>query len=181
MFTLPQEIQGLIYQYDPTYKDKYTDIIKAFDYENVINTENGLLVCRINKLFGHYIYYNERRQVILDYYLKNKVFHGCMKSFYYPNRDEQCVCLKEQNFKNGKPDGICKDFFLDGTLKTLKNFENGKLEGEVLNYYHGGILFSKTNYENGKRNGPYLSFHKNGTKKRICIFKNDKSYANKFF
>ncbi|MBT6448103.1 MAG: hypothetical protein HOK38_05080 [Flavobacteriaceae bacterium] len=68
----------------------------------------------------------------------------------------------EINYKNGKKEGLRKQYWLNGVLRTEGNFKNGIEEGVRKDYYGDGVLKIETYYKNGKQNGLYKEYHENG-------------------
>ena len=63
---------------------------------------------------------------------------------------------------NGKiPDGIIKEYYESGKLKTEWNYKNGKLKGICKTYYESGELMFRYNYKDGERDGVTRSYYKN--------------------
>jgi len=65
----------------------------------------------------------------------------------------------ERNYKNGKEDGVSKQYTLDGTLKSEKNYVNGKQVGRQMQYYtsNQADYIQISNYSaNGKKEGEFI-------------------------
>lgn len=60
------------------------------------------------------------------------------------------------------PDGIVKEYYESGKLKSEWNYKNGKLEGICKTYYESGELMFKYNYKEGKQDGITRSYYRNG-------------------
>ncbi len=68
----------------------------------------------------------------------------------------------ERNYKNGKEDGITKQYTWEGVLKSEKNYINGKQVGKQMQYYtsNAGDYIQTSNYdENGKLSGDFLEIY----------------------
>lgn len=62
--------------------------------------------------------------------------------------------VSEKNYNAGKLEGVNKTFYSDGTtVATVKNYKNGVLEGKVFEYYENGNKKLEANYKNGLLNG----------------------------
>lgn len=64
----------------------------------------------------------------------------------------------ERNFKNGKEDGVSKQYTWEGELKSEKNYVNGKQVGKQLQYYTsntGNYIQTSFYNENGLLDGDY--------------------------
>ncbi len=91
---------------------------------------------------------------------------------------------------NGKPEGITRDYYMNGTLQcefmlvsedpdvykgriktfykdgkpsTLATFKNGKMNGPFKEWREDGTLVSEGEMENDKQNGDWKFYHENGT------------------
>ena len=101
-------------------------------------------------------------------------FIGCgqngIQKEYYDNGNLR----SERNYKNGNLNGISKLYHLDGYLLSKKNYKNGELHDEGWNYYQNGKVYIKSNYKNGKDDGVWKFYYPNGEIKRKWIFKDGK-------
>lgn len=68
----------------------------------------------------------------------------------------------EINFSNNIREGTAKFYFENGNLKEELNYANGKVEGLVKVYYKNGKLSETYNIEDGKREGPTSRFDSSG-------------------
>jgi antitoxin component YwqK of YwqJK toxin-antitoxin module len=163
MFQLPYEIIQRIYEFDPTYRSIYSDVVKAFEY---VVLDNGRR--RVNYTTGHYqIFHND--QLSMEYYVnKNSELHGP-----YTIYNNHGIYLKCQ-YIHGSINGVLETFHsFTGAIKSRKMFKNNCILSSH-NYYDDGTLFSITFYKNGKRDGLYISYNKDGTIREECVYKNDK-------
>lgn len=110
---------------------------------------------------------------------------------------------KEYNLKNGKFDGLYKEFYEDGRPKAIYLFQEGeKVDSSIfynekknyidrINYFRHDTLLSKFYYENGQishvgeffnnqKIGKWTYYKKNGNLERIFEYKtiNGKQYTN---
>ncbi|PLY39392.1 hypothetical protein CSZ94_26670 [Janthinobacterium sp. ROICE36] len=79
---------------------------------------------------------------------------------YYPNGK-----IKKQVAQDGQgqQDGICSEYFPDGTLALRGDWRHGLPEGEHQHYHATGKLREVTVYRDGKQvDGPVQTFDKNG-------------------
>lgn len=58
--------------------------------------------------------------------------------------------VSEYYVKNGKLEGVCKDYYKNGQLSSEENYKNGKLEGLSKWYYENGKLMEEVYIKNGK-------------------------------
>lgn len=77
------------------------------------------------------------------------------------------------NYKNGKADGICKNYYENGNLKFFGEFKNGLPNGVLKEYNTNGTLVLEENYLNGVLNGEKKDFYENGTLKSLETYKDD--------
>jgi antitoxin component YwqK of YwqJK toxin-antitoxin module len=118
---------------------------------------------------------------------RNKLKHSTWK--YWADVSTQLT--KEENYDNGKKNGLWKvyyvgggvasqvmwkmdvrhgewkEFFENGRLKLSANFNNGKMDGPYLTYFLNGQISRKGLYVNGLSDGLWESFEENGTVKTI--------------
>ena len=91
--------------------------------------------------------------------VKGNIPNGLIKEY---NIDGKLV--SENNYNAGKFEGVNKTFHLDGkTVATVKNYKNGVLEGKVFEYYENGNKKLEATYKNGVLNGVLKKYSINGT------------------
>lgn len=62
--------------------------------------------------------------------------------------------VAENNYNAGKLEGVNKTYYSDGkTIATVKNYKNGVLEGKVFEYYENGNKKMEASYKEGLLNG----------------------------
>jgi len=74
--------------------------------------------------------------------------------YYYPNNQ----ISSEGNMIDGRPDGVWKSYFVDGTLKSIGIRKNGVLDSVWIFNNELGFIKNKINYLNGKKNGYFYTF-----------------------
>jgi len=82
------------------------------------------------------------------------------KITYYTNGNIDA----ERNYKNGKENGIVRQYTLDGTLKAEKNYINGKQVGKQMQYYTSNVAdyIETSNYSvEGKKDGEFIQVYAN--------------------
>jgi len=163
MYTLPIEIIRLIYEYDSTFSEIYSNAIKKFDYTY---TERHVF----NKWTGHHKYFLENGYLVREFHINNQGNYIGKVISYYMNRIWQ-----SSSYNNGILHGERVEYHLNGVFKTKLLYENGKMVStSVIRYFDNGNCFSITNYENGKRHGICKMFNKDSTFKSIHYYKRDK-------
>lgn len=70
--------------------------------------------------------------------------------FYHP--DGKSV-MSEENYVNGKLEGVYKTFYPSGEPTEITYYKNGMLDGNYKKYSIKGFLFQDFNYSKGKLNG----------------------------
>lgn len=70
--------------------------------------------------------------------------------FYHP--DGKSV-MSEENYVNGKLEGVYKTFYPSGEPTEITYYKNGLLDGNYKKYSIKGFLFQDFNYSKGKLNG----------------------------
>lgn len=81
--------------------------------------------------------------------------------------------IKEQvEMKDGKKNGIAKEFYEDGKLKWQGNFINDSLHGESIGYFPNGNKEYEASYRNGVAEGVYRTYYENGQLMLEATFKN---------
>jgi antitoxin component YwqK of YwqJK toxin-antitoxin module len=96
--------------------------------------------------------------------------------FYYPNGQ----ISSEGKMVNGKPDGLWKSFYVDGTQKSIGLLHEGMLDSVWIFYNEKGKIKEKINYLYGKKNGYYYTFgyFKNADSVEIGYLKSQELYLN---
>jgi len=108
--------------------------------------------------------------------LKNKPITGVLKRYYYVWGGKAGIRF-EENYQNGKLDGLRKTYYGNGNLEAEENYKNGKLDGLRKTYYSNGNLDSESNYKAGKKEGPVKTYYENGNLKEEFIFKEGKAIS----
>lgn len=70
--------------------------------------------------------------------------------FYHENGKS---IMSEENYANGKLNGVYKTFYPSGEPTEITHYKNGLLDGNYKKYSIKGLLYNDFNYENGKLNG----------------------------
>jgi len=82
--------------------------------------------------------------------------------------------MSEENYKNGKLDGVYNTFYPNGELTEITSYKNGLLDGSYKKYSIKGILYNDFNYAGGKLNGMAIYYsRKTGDLIKKGPFKND--------
>lgn len=67
-----------------------------------------------------------------------------------------------ENYKAGKLNGLCEEWYSNGQLEARGNYKDGKEDGlcEAWDYY--GQLYWRANYKDGEKDGLYEEWDGNG-------------------
>jgi len=68
----------------------------------------------------------------------------------------------EGNYKEGKEEGVHKQWHQDGQLYSEGNYKEGKQEGLWEWWYQNGSIWREENYKDGKKEGLHKRWHQNG-------------------
>lgn len=96
---------------------------------------------------------------------------GCVGKEYYYNNG-QLEIESETPFKNGKENGIEKEYYKNGRLKRETPYTDSKANGIQKEYYENGRLKSETPYTDGKLNGVVKEYYETGELLREAPYKN---------
>ena len=80
---------------------------------------------------------------------------------------------RKAQFKNGKPEGIEKDYYPSGELESEVLYKNGMREGIRKSYYKSGKLMMEQTYIEGKQEGILKNFYESGRLMSELQFTND--------
>ena len=89
-------------------------------------------------------------------FVDGKIEGECIE--YYLNGN----ISKKFLIKNGEKEGEFIKYHENGNISKKSNFLNGKLNGEKIEYYEDGIKLNKSNYVSGKIEGESISYYENG-------------------
>jgi len=97
---------------------------------------------------------------VYTYYLDGKgrkIEHGHFTKWY-----ENSQIMIEGTFKDGKKEGIWKEFLRNGVSKTEGNYQEGIKEGLWIFYYPGGQKHFEGLYHNGEKEGEWIEYTGDG-------------------
>ena len=89
---------------------------------------------------------------------------------YYENGQK----WSEENYKDGKLDGLSAEWYQDGQKKEEVFYENGKQDGLSIFWYENGRKKYEGNYKEGKQDGLETVWDGNGQKKSETNYKDGK-------
>ncbi len=109
---------------------------------------------------------------------KEKMDKYCQHIYPHGNTEEYDRKTKLQlykyNYKEGKLNGIQKDWYENGQLRCEFNYKEGKEEGIQKEWYENGQLWYEDNYKEGKQDGIQKSWYENGQLHYKMYYKNGK-------
>lgn len=73
-------------------------------------------------------------------------------------------------YLQGELHGTFTNYFVDGTVETVRNYDHGFLNGAYKDFYYGGQLYSEGQYEMEKKAGLWKTYYKNGKIMREEMF-----------
>jgi len=88
---------------------------------------------------------------------------------------------KTREYKDGKRNGIWKEFNVDGNLISEICYLKGEKEGESISYYKNGNKKEKSNFKRDKLNGKKIEWDEKGDIKSETIYKNDVAVTHRGF
>ena len=80
----------------------------------------------------------------------------------------------EENFKDGKPDGLQIYWHENGQKDGEGNFKDGKMDGSWVYWYENGQKDGEGTYKDGKGDGLWTEWHENGQKSYEETYKDGK-------
>ena len=102
-------------------------------------------------------FYDSTGQLKKEENYANGRLNGVIKEF---NRAGDTLLY--MNFKNDVRDGIQREYFLNTKPASIISYKNGLLDGMHLTFNEEGKLLVRLNYKEGKRNGKCVYYHNNG-------------------
>lgn len=82
--------------------------------------------------------------------------------------------MSEENYLDGRLDGVYKTFYPNGELTEITNYKNGLIDGNYKKYSVKGLLYNDFNYSKGKLNGMAIYYsRKTGDLIKKGPFKDD--------
>jgi len=112
--------------------------ISKTNYYTITNYKNG-------KKHGlHEIYLKETELPIVKYEYENGIVIS-VYDFYSKTNQVKSIASKKDNVKNG----LYKDYYKNGKLKTEANYINGVIEGKVVRYLQDGGVYTSNYIKDG--------------------------------
>jgi len=146
--------------------------IGVFKYYPASNSDYPILIKKYNKEsgFADVQFFTPSGVLESEGKMKGKNREG--KWLYY-HPDGKSI-MSEENYKNGKLDGVYKTFYLSGEPTEITSYKNGLQDGNYKKYSIKGFLYQDFNYAGGKLNGMAIYYsRKTGDLIKKGPFKND--------
>lgn len=107
--------------------------------------------------------------------IKTHYCHGTQKKCGKQSKlTAQGVKIFEAFYENDMFEGVVKEYYENGDIKSETPYQGGKRNGELRIYYQGNKLKSSQNYVYHKREGEGKKYYPNGTLQEKFVYKNDK-------
>jgi hypothetical protein len=68
----------------------------------------------------------------------------------------------ERSYKDNQLDGLYREWYTNGLLKSEVSYSRGMLSGSYKRWYANGNLQFSASYRDNQRVGPYVEYYKNG-------------------
>ena len=82
--------------------------------------------------------------------------------------------FSEENYKDGKLDGVLKNYYINGKVTEISEYKEGKRHGSSKIYTEEGILIEDVNYVNGNLEGEGTYYDLKGVIKEKGMYKDGK-------
>ncbi|MEO1860459.1 MAG: toxin-antitoxin system YwqK family antitoxin [Verrucomicrobiales bacterium] len=82
--------------------------------------------------------------------------------------------MYEANYKDGKKDGLLVQWHENGQKMSERNLKDDKEDGLDIRWYKNGQKRWEQNWKNGKQEGLWVTWHENGQKKGEVTYKDGK-------
>ena len=122
----------------------------------------------------------------VEYYASGKVFSkgkrvGAKNEGSWQFFDEEGNMQAEGTFKDGKRNGLWKNFYISKKISSEGNYENDQPVGTWRYYLEDGYLSSSGDYLGGKKNGYWSSFNRDKSTKSEINYKDDTGEYKEYF
>lgn len=85
--------------------------------------------------------------------------------------------LAYTTYAEGRKEGLAKNWWPNGQLKSQRNFSKGDFDGILLEWFEDGKLYKKCLYKAGKEAGLQQCWNKDGSFKFNYVAKNGRKYG----
>jgi antitoxin component YwqK of YwqJK toxin-antitoxin module len=116
-----------------------------------------------------------RNNLAIERVYKNGLLHGESKEFY---NDGTAKSISP--FANGLLHGVSKEFNADGSPKSVSPFVNGKAEGKFVTYNWKGLVESELHFKNGLQDGTAISYDTDSNVRSEAAYSQGKESGRKW-
>jgi antitoxin component YwqK of YwqJK toxin-antitoxin module len=107
--------------------------------------------------------------------------NGIVKYYYKFSDGPNPILYREIPYTNGKINGVYKNYFSSGALRSEYPYHNGVINGVEKEYWDADVIKAETPVVNGKINGLAKFYDENGKLKSTTKYVNDKAGITKEF
>jgi len=166
---------GVVYYREFTFNKEHKPVGKIKDYyvtgEIQSETEGALYIDTLDDHKSIFIKNSER-------------YYKSGKKQSETKRDDQGKILSDQGwnedgtpryfipYKDGKKNGVKKNYNIDGTLMSEIPYIDDSIDGTVYHYYHDKTVMSETHYSKGKEVGIAKTYYLDGPIKSERLYNN---------
>lgn len=145
--------------------------VGVFKYYSMVSSDHPIVVKTFSKDsdLAAVVFYTEKGLIESKGAMEGKNRVG--KWLYY-HKDGKTL-LSEENYENGRLNGISKTYYKTGTPTEILQYKNGELHGNIKRFADNGILIDDVNYIDGKLNGIAKYYNLEGKLIYTGMYEND--------
>jgi len=76
------------------------------------------------------------------------------------------------NYKDDELDGLIKEYYENGQIKSEMYYKSGNLDGPATEYYENGQVYIQESYKDGELDGESFNFNEDGSLRSKAVYKN---------
>ncbi len=130
-------------------------------YTEFYKTNGTLLqkgVFKNEKRTGEWTTYSQKGEILqVDNYADNGLLNGTSTVY-----DAQGRIFETTEWKNGKKDGMHKQFFPNGQVQSEVNYRDGLRDGTCISYFDDGKTETTGQYSNDRKEGVWTVYDRDG-------------------
>jgi antitoxin component YwqK of YwqJK toxin-antitoxin module len=100
----------------------------------------------------------------IDATFNDGIPHGSWKTY------RQNKLTEEYNYNKGLLEGAGREYYPDGSLKSVRNYVNGKPHGKFIDYDGKGSVTHEASYKDGEQDGPEITYDGDGKVRSQTIY-----------
>ena len=144
---LPDELWGLIYEFDPTHREMFKH-------------------CLVEIKNRKRIYYKNGTRLFLEYQTKHGKKHGTYREYHFSGNKKIIAYYQEDLLQ-----GLFLEYYPSGKLYEISFFKNEKLCGPLLRFYENGRLERVAFYnKHSNLEGYYTEYFPCGQILKSCVY-----------